>query len=189
MVFADHIEDPNLSPRNFITDEAMGWAVYLRGNKRIVEGEHTGTLNGRPSYSTDAIPSDQVVAVGYYPLRPNLPKILCLVDPSKGERFVRYWTTVWMNGRGTKRLYVLGWYRIVDGAKKYNLLLYYPQDNKIALSTNKLACPPYDPDTFCLLHKHAVVNRRSDEISWTFDGESAHVFQMPGGMLFRSGRD
>ena len=116
------------------------WHARLRSGEVIWE---------QPGVSSDTLPVDEVIGIDYYPVRrDDLPSIEATVRLDKGERFVRYWTTLWKpTGRGTQRLYVLG----VQRGERYALLCHYPQYNKLLLATTRPFQPAWLPEPFSLL--------------------------------------
>lgn len=133
----------------------------------------------QPGVSSDALPADRVVGIDYYPVRRNdLPGIEANVRLDKGERFVRYWTTIWKpNGRGTQRLYVLG----VERAGRYALLCYYPQFNKMVLATTRPFQPSWLPQPFSLLPASAVTigGPGTNHFGWVDEGFGGLVEVFP----------
>jgi len=150
------------------------WHARLRSGEVIWE---------QPDVSSDALPVDDVIGIDYYPVRrDDLPSIEATVRLDKGERFVRYWTTIWKpNGRGTQRLYVLG----VQRDAQYALLCYYPNYNKILLATTRPFQPAWLPDPFSLLPAGATTlgGPGTSHFGWIEDGFGGLVEVFPNKRL------
>lgn len=117
---------------------------------RLITGE---VMWEQPGVSSDHLPADAVVEIAYVPRHEGLPTIEAQIDLARGERFVRYWTTLWMpTGRGKQMLYVLG----VEQAGRHALLCYYPAFNKIVLAAERPFQPSWTPKPFGLLPGDAV---------------------------------
>lgn len=115
------------------------WRAMLRTGEVMWE---------QPGVSSDSLPADQVVQIDYVPVHDGLPTIEAHIDLAKGERFVRYWTTLWMpTGRGTQLLYVLG----IRWQERHALLCYYPDFNKVVLAAQRPFQPAWTPRPFDLL--------------------------------------
>jgi len=144
-----------------LTTHQMVWRAKLRSGETVWE---------QPGLSSDALPADQVVSIGYVPVKCSAPTIECMVDLAKGERFVRYWTHVWKpHGQGTQQLYVLG-VRAADG--RHAMLAYYPMWNKMVLAASRPFTPPWTPDPFRLLPENAQIQGGvgSRFVGWTHHG-------------------
>lgn len=185
-----------LTPDMFNTTEEFGWVAYLKGGIRVCEGQATGDNPYNFMHtgcSSEFLPADQVYALGYVPLKdPKTPLLLCEIDLDRGERFVRKWTNVWRNGMGMVRLYAVGWYREVNGEKKYNIVYIYPKQStngqlRLAMSVKMKDQPPAVlTDPFCLLPRETIVTQHTGSVYWNHDGEPANLISVPRGVIFRS---
>jgi hypothetical protein len=179
-----------IDPNKAITDEWMAWVAYLKGGAKIYEGMPTGVDgNGKPNLSSDFLPSDDVISLGYVPKRvESHPRILCNINLEEGERFVRYWTTLrQVFGAGHERLYALGWYKVVDGEKRYAVLYFYPQHGKVVLCNRRYAGPPMKPDTFALLQEATVIGGPGQGyIGWKDEYFEVYLINVEGGLIFQS---
>jgi hypothetical protein len=173
------------------TDEIMGWMACLKGGQRIYEGTPTGVDgNGKLNISSDFLPADNVVALGYFPMRnKNHPNIVCNIDLDNGERFVRYWTTVQrVVSTGKSRLYALGWYKVIANVKRYAILYFYPNENKVVLCNSRYAGPPLRPvHTFALVQDAIPLGGiNQGYVGWRDKYLEAYLINTPGGILFQS---
>jgi hypothetical protein len=156
------------------------WRARLRSGDVIWE---------QPGVSSDHLPADRVVSIGYVPCRrPDLPTIDVTVDVDRGERFVRYWTTIWKpTGRGTQLLYCIG----IEHRGRHALLCYYTRYNKIVLASSRPFQPTWLPDPFGLLPRDATMlgGPGTARFGWLHDGFGGLVEIQPGNrLLFRSNR-
>jgi hypothetical protein len=162
MSIAD-VSPVSLSQAVALTSHEMLWRASLRSGAVILE---------QPGLSSDHLPRDEVFLMEYLPARQaGLPTVSCKVDLDKGERFVRYWTTIWRNGYGTQRLYVLG----VERANRFALIAFYPAFCKIVCSAQKPFQPPWTPDTFALLPVIVRGGPGAGFIEWCQDGFGGRV--------------
>lgn len=147
------------------------WIAHLSNGEQIYEGAITHTFNdGRNSYSSDFLNKEDVICLEYRPLIPSKLSIKCNIDLEMGERFVRYWTVVkdLINGK-EQRLYVVGWYKIINNEKHYSLFYYYPDYNAFTLSNSRFTGIPYKPSLFGLLKEAETFNMlgsRDNFVGW-----------------------
>lgn len=129
---------------SFSTHEFV-WRARLRSGDVIWE---------QPGVSSDHLPVDEVVGIDYVPCRrQELPTIETHVDLGRGERFVRYWTSIWTpRGIGTQRLYVAG----IERLGRYALLCHYPRFNRIVFAAERPFQPFWNPEPFRLLPPASV---------------------------------
>jgi hypothetical protein len=150
------------------------WRATLRSGEVILE---------QPGVSSDSLPRDEVVEIAYLPTRQNTgyPVITCRVDLARGEHFVRYWTTVWRNGGGTQRLYVLG----VENRGRYCLVAFYPKHRKIVVANTKPFQPPWNPETYKLLPSDTIFRggQGHNFSEWLNDGFGGALLAPAPGML------
>jgi len=147
------------------TPHEMLWRATLQSGAVILE---------QPGLSSDHLPREEVVLMEYLPAaRQGLPTVSCKVDVEKGERFVRYWTTIWRNSGGTQRIYVVG----VENSKKFALLAFYPNFSKIVVATTKPFQPPWEPNTFSILPPGVIVRGGPGAtfVEWVHDGFGARI--------------
>jgi len=121
------------------------WRAVLRSGAVILE---------QPGLSSDSLPVEDVAEIAYIPTRQDqgLPAITCRVDLARGERFVRYWTTIWKNDAGTQRLYVLG----IENQGRHALAAFYPKYKKLVVARTRPFQPPWFPDTYKLLPPNTI---------------------------------
>jgi hypothetical protein len=151
------------------SSHALVWRAVLRTGEVMWEW---------PGVSSDHLPADSVVQIDYVPRREDLPTIEAHIDLARGERFVRYWTTIWRpTGGGTAMLYVLG----VQQAGRYALLCYYPHFNKVVLAAERPFQPSWTPRPFDLLPPDAVSvgGPGSAFFGWRYRGFGGLVEVMP----------
>lgn len=150
--------------------EAFVWCAHLRSGVVIWE---------QPGVSSDSVPGDSVWRLDYVPCRrPDLPRIECYVDLRRGERFVRYWTTIWSpTDRGTERLYVLG----IESDGRHALLCYYPGINKLVLSAKRPFHPSWTAEPFQHLPTDSrfIGGPQTSHIGWLSDGFGGLVDVLP----------
>lgn len=155
------------------SSHAMVWRAHLRTGEVIWE---------QPGVSSDHLPADSVVQIDYVPRNPELPVIEAEIDLAKGERFVRYWTTIWTpTGRGSKMLYVLG----IESNGRHAMLCYYPHFNKIALAAQRPFNPFWTPRPFDLLPTGAkmVGGPGQPYFGWKHEGFGGLVLVLPGNRI------
>ena len=158
----DLVGTPNvtLAQALALSSHEMIWAATLRSGTVILE---------QPGLSSDHLPRDEVSRLEYVPARRReLPTITCQFDLDKGERFVRYWTTIWRNGGGTQRVFVLG----IERDSRFAMLAYYPAQNKVVFAAKKPFTPPWQPETFSLLPPGIIVRGGpgSSFVEWVHEG-------------------
>lgn len=159
------------------SQEEFVWSATLRSADVILE---------QPGLSSDHLPREEVVRIEYIPTRrKELPVITCRIDLEKGERFVRYWTTLWKPKEGgTQRLYCVG----IDRGAQSAMLGFYPMFGKIVLCDRHPFQPPWNPETFALLPPDISVRGGpgSDHISWIKDGFGGLLVSREGQLVFSS---
>jgi hypothetical protein len=157
------------SPEEFV------WSATLRSADVILE---------QPGLSSDHLPREEVVRIEYIPTRQKeLPVITCRIDLDKGERFVRYWTTLHQPQRGqAQRLYCVG----VEAGGRYAILAFYPMFKKILAADRKPFCPPWFPETFAILPPTTILRGGQGQgyLSWFNDGFGGHVQQRDNQLVF-----
>lgn len=149
-----------------LSPEAMVWCARLRSGETVWE---------QPGLSSDSLPADDVVAIEYVPNRQSGPTVGCVIDVDAGERFVRYWTSIWKpDGRGLQRLFVLG---IRSKTGRHALLAWYPMWRKLVLAATRPFTPPWTPEPFGLLPAAARFEGGPGmrHIGWTHEGFGAVV--------------
>ena len=160
--------------QRFTTHDLI-WRARLRSREVIWE---------QPGVSSDRLPADEVVGIDYVPTRAGLATIETNVDLGRGERFVRYWTTVWSPNKGAQMLYVAG----VRSADRHALYCYYPRHNKLVVATTRPFQPPSVPEAFSRLPSHAVrVGGAGHQyFGWHVDGFGGLIeIQQDGRLSFR----
>ena len=161
---------PNISLDDAISQsqEEFVWRATLRSADVILE---------QPGLSSDHLPRDEVKLIEYIPTRQqDLPAISCRVDLDKGERFVRYWTTLHQPQRGqAQRLYCIG----VEAGGRYAILAFYPTFKKLVVADCRPFCPPWFPETFKILSQGTVIRGGpgTDHFDWVKQGFGGHVEQ------------
>jgi hypothetical protein len=110
-----------------------------------------------------------------------MPTIEAIIDLSRGERFVRYWTTVWANSGGTQRLYCLG----IERQGQHAMLCYYPRHNKMVLAAKRPFDPPWTPRPFDLLPGNArfIGGPGEQQFGWLHESFGGLVRIFPGNRL------
>jgi len=158
-----------LSPNEFI------WRATLRGGAVMLE---------QPRVSSDHLPAEQVITMEYVPKQGGLPWIECLIDVDKGERFVRYWTTLWRNVGESQRIYVVG----IERHGRHALLGFYPRYRKLVLSDCRPFQPDWEPRPFGNLPKAASLRGGpgTNYLHWTHEGFGGEVQIFPDRMVFRA---
>lgn len=155
---------------------AFVWRATLRTGEVMWE---------QPGVSSDHLPADSVVQVDYVPRDDLLPTIEGRVDLTKGERFVRYWTTIWTpTGRGKQMLYVLG----VESHGRHALLCYYSGFNKVVLAAQRPFNPMWTPRPFDLLPTDCTIvgGPGSSFFGWRHQGFGGLVEAFPDHLTFRA---
>jgi hypothetical protein len=158
------------------TNHDFIWRATLRDGTVIFE---------QPGLSSDHLPRDEVIVMEYVPTRrPDFPVIECRVDLDKGERFVRYWSTVWRNNGGTQRIYVLG----VERQKKFALLGFYPNFGKIVFAGKKPFSPSWAPNPFANIPEGASLRGGpgSPSFGWVHEGFGGVVVNHEKRLIFTS---
>ncbi len=158
------------------SDHAFIWRARFRDGTVIHE---------QPGLSSDALPRDDVIGIDYVPRTPGFPVLRCDVDLATGERFVRYWSTVWRaKTRETQRLYVLG----VERAGRHALAAFYPKYGKTILAATRPFQPPWTPDPFACLPSGVVIRggAGTDIIGWTHQGFGGELRIDAGQLVFRA---
>jgi hypothetical protein len=155
------------------SDHALVWRAALRTGEVIWE---------QPGVSSDHLPADSVVQIDYVPRQEGMPTIEAHIDLMRGERFVRYWTTIWTpTGRGKQMLYVLG----IRTSGRYALLCYYPRFNKVVLAAERPFHPSWTPRPFDLLPPDAtsVGGPGQAFFGWRYRGFGGLVEVLPDNRL------
>lgn len=113
--------------------EALLWYACL------TTGE---TLWEQPGLSSDALPPEQVKQIGYRATTPGCPSIRCDINLDLGERFVRYWSSMWTPRHGYSRVYCVG----VRHEDRYGLMGFYPGYRAFVLGATRPFGLPREPD-------------------------------------------
>jgi hypothetical protein len=156
-------------------DHTFVWSARLRDGTVVHE---------QPGVSSDALPRDDVVGVTYHPRVQGFPRIDCPVDLDAGERFVRYWTTIWQSKRASQRLYVAG----VERAGRVALVAYYARANKAIFAATRPFQPPWQPKPFHCLPSGAVLTggAGTPAMGWRHQGFGGELRIEKGGLVFRA---
>jgi hypothetical protein len=155
------------------SQHAFIWHARLRSGEVIWE---------QPGLSSDSLVADEVVGIDYVPCRPNLPRLEANIDLARGERFVRYWTSIWSpKGNGVQMLYVLG----IERRERHALMCHYPGFNKIVLAAQRPFQPPWIPEPFGLLPKAAISlgGPGCQYFGWHHEGFGGYVEVLPDNRL------
>jgi hypothetical protein len=107
----------------------------------------------------------------YVPCRVRgFPTLVCKVDVDKGERFVRYWSTVHaiMTGNN-QRLYIFG---VENRRNQFALMAFYVMFGKVVLAATKPFNPPWFPNTLALLPPGSVIQGGvgMNHLGWLHEG-------------------
>lgn len=169
------LPDPiSIEQAQSLSDHEFIWRAVLRSGAVILE---------QPGLSSDSLPADDVVEIAYIPTRRDqgFPEIQCRVDLARGERFVRYWTTIWKNGAGTQRLYVLG----VENRGRHALAAFYPRYKKLVVAGTRPFQPPWVPDTYVLLPGDTIFRGGEGQnfSEWLHDGFGGALLAPAPGQL------
>lgn len=158
-----------------LTTHEMVWRATLRTGEIIHE---------QPGLSSDHLPRDEIVRMEYVPGRNHGPVIECSVDLGRGERFQRYWTTIWRNGGGQQRLYVVG----VERGGRHALLIWYPRSQKVAFADHRGFAAPWEPKPFYLLPTAATLlgGPGTTNVGWVHEGFGGQVHMSPGHLKFQA---
>lgn len=159
-----------------LSDHSFVWRARLRDGT---------VLHEQPGLSSDALPRHDVVGIDYVPRVAGLPVISGHVDVGRGERFVRYWTTLWsQHRRDQQRLYVLG----VERDGRYALFGFYPRYRKGILAARRPFTPPWVPRAFADLPDGVVLRGGAGTpmIGWQHQGFGGELRIQEGQLVFRA---
>ena len=159
-----------------LSDHHYVWRATLRDGTVILE---------QPGLSSDHLPRDEVVRMEYLPRENGIPSVLCDIDLDKGERFVRYWTTLWHQGQGQRRIYVLG----VELDGKHAMVGIYPHHgSSLVFATTRPFSPPWVPHPFKLLPEDAILRGGpgTPAFGWTYDGFGGLIINQGKVLVFSS---
>jgi len=157
------------------SDHEFVWAA------RLTDGT---VIHEQPGVSSDELPRELVAQIEYVPRIPGLPRLVCAVDLTAGERFVRYWTTLWKNRHSTQRLYVLG----VERGGRHSLLAYYPRANKAIFAAERPFQAPWQPLAFHCVPSGAILTGGPGTrgMGWRYDGFGGELRIDSGSLVFRA---
>ena len=178
----DNLPISSLSDAQAVSSHEYIWCATLTDGTRVAE---------QPGVSSDHLPADRVQRIEYLS-RPNsaLPRLCCDIRVEAGERFRRYWTTLWRpQGHGTQFLYVFGVERPspTGGGQQCALMAFYPASHAIVFSHQYPFNAPWSPESpVCLLPADGKLTVEHEQTGWLYDGFGGEIARGPDFINFRA---